>query len=171
MFKLSQKADYGLILLSSIAKQDVAGPVTTFLPASAQSSQPSEPSRPSKPEALRAVGIPSSRATRKPIPISLIARKHKISVKFLSQVAQELKKAGLLMSKEGVSGGYMLAKKPDKIKLLDVLKILEGELVEGKCFEEGHECTCGAGEMWQQMKEQMEATLGKKTVADLVISR
>ena len=55
-----------------------------------------------------------------------------------------------------------------QIPRLDVLKILEGELVEGKCFEEGHECTCGAGEMWQQMKKQMEGTLGQKTVADLV---
>ena len=127
MFRLSQKSDYGLILLSSLRQ-----------------------------------------AQGKPSPISKIAEKHKISSKFLSQIAQELKKAGILASKEGVAGGYSLAQKADKIKLLDVLKVLDGELVEGKCFEEGHECTCGAGEMWNEMKEQMEETIGKKTVADLV---
>ena len=64
-----------------------------------------------------------------------------------------------------------MAKSARDIKLLDVLKILEGELLEGKCFEEGHQCTCGAGEMWQEMKRQMEATMGEKTVADLVVTR
>ena len=127
MFRLSQKSDYGLILLSSLRQ-----------------------------------------AQGKPSPISKIAKKHKISSKFLSQIAQELKKAGILVSKEGVSGGYSLAKSAEQIKLLDVLKDLDGELVEGKCFEDDHECTCGAGEMWNEMKEQMEATIGKKTVADLV---
>ena len=129
MFRLSQKADYGLMLLSSLAR------------------------------------------SKKLIPISAIAQKNQISPKFLSQVANELKRAGILTSKEGITGGYSLAKSAGEIKLLDVLKILEGELVEGKCFEEGHECTCGAGEMWQQMKKQMEATLGKKTVADLIVSK
>src|SRR3989344_878701 len=127
MFRLSQKSDYGLILLSSLRQ-----------------------------------------AQGKPSPISKIAKKHKISSKFLSQIAQELKKAGILVSKEGVSGGYSLAKSASEIKLLDVLKVLDGELVEGKCFEEGHECTCGAGEMWSEMQQQMEETIGKKTVADLV---
>src|SRR3990170_4921055 len=127
MFRLSQKSDYGLILLSSLRQ-----------------------------------------AQGKPSPISKIAEKHKISPKFLSQIAQELKKAGILASKEGVFGGYSLAQKADKIKILDVLKILDGELVEGKCFEDDHECTCGAGEMWAEMKSQMEKTIGKKTVADLV---
>ena len=73
-----------------------------------------------------------------------------------------------MKSKEGVSGGYALAKSADQIKLLDVLKVLDGELVEGKCFENGHECVCGAGDMWTDMKAQMEETIGKKTVADLV---
>ncbi|OGD89200.1 hypothetical protein A3D81_01850 [Candidatus Curtissbacteria bacterium RIFCSPHIGHO2_02_FULL_40_17] len=129
MFRLSQKADYGLILLSNLAKS----------------------------KSLTSV--------------SKIANKNQISPKFLSQIAHDLKEAGILTSKEGVLGGYTLAKSARDIKLLDVLKILEGELLEGKCFEEGHQCTCGAGEMWQEMKRQMEATMGEKTVADLVVTR
>ena len=126
MFRLSQKSDYGLILLSNLAR------------------------------------------AKKQTAISQIASKNQISPKFLSQIAQELKKAGILASKEGVSGGYSWAKSASKIKILDVLKVLDGELVEGKCFEDDHECVCGAGEMWQEMREQIETTIGKKTVADLV---
>ena len=126
MFRLSQKADYGLILLSNLAR------------------------------------------AKKLTSISLVAKKNQISSKFLSQIAQDLKKAGIISSKEGISGGYILAKRPDEIRLLDVLKILDGELVEGKCFEDDHECVCGAQDMWRDVKRQLEETLGKKTVADLV---
>lgn len=126
MFRLSQKADYGLVLLSKLSK------------------------------------------SKKPISVAQIATKNQIPPKFLSQIAQELKRAGILKSREGVSGGYLLAKKPNEIRLLDVLKLLDGELVEGKCFEDDHECNCGAGDMWKDVKKQLEATIGKKTVADLV---
>src|SRR3989344_9052573 len=129
MFRLSQKSDYGLILLSRLS---------------------------------RAKSVTS---------VSKVAKENQISPKFLSQIASELKRAGILVSREGASGGYKLAKSADEIKLLDVLKVLDGELVKGECFEEGHECSCGAGEMWADMKMQMEETIGKKTVADLVVTK
>ena len=127
MFKLSQKSDYGLILLSNVAKSK---------------------------------GV---------ISVSSVAKKNKLSSKFLSQVANELKKAGIITSKEGVSGGYSLAKAANEIKILDVLVALDGGLVKGDCFEEDHECNCGAKDMWISMKQQMEETIGRKTVADLVV--
>ncbi len=127
MFKLSQKSDYGLILLSNLAKSK---------------------------------GVVS---------VSSVARKNKLSSKFLSQIALELKKAGIVESREGAGGGYALAKKANEIKILDVLTVLDGGLVKGDCFEEDHECNCGAKGMWMDMKEQMEETIGKKTVADLVV--
>jgi Rrf2 family protein len=127
MFRLSQKSDYGLILLSNVAKSK---------------------------------GV---------ISVSAVAKKNKLSSKFLSQVANELKKAGIIFSKEGVNGGYSLAKKATEIKILDVLTVLDGGLVKGDCFEDDHECKCGAKGMWGDMKKQMEETIGRKTVADLVI--
>lgn len=130
MFRLSTKADYGLILLSNLASRSARG---------------------------------------KLIPVSKIATQNKISPKFLSQIAQELKVAGILASKEGVSGGYTLAKDPKKIKILDVLKVLDGDIVAGECFDDDHECHCGGKGMWMQMRDEMSELLGKKTVADLVI--
>jgi len=127
MFRLSQKADYGLILLSNLSK------------------------------------------SKTPVSVATIARKNEIPTKFLSQIATELKKAGMIKAKEGASGGFMLAKKATEIKLLDVLKLLDGELVVGECFEDDHECHCGGKEMWQDLKKQLEETIGAKTVADLVV--
>lgn len=126
MFRISQKSDYGLILLSNLSKSK---------------------------------GLVS---------VSKVAQKNKISSKFLSQVANELKKAGIIRAKEGVSGGYSLSRPANEIKILDVLKVLDGELVKSECFEADHECLCGARDMWVEMKDQMEATIGRKTVADLV---
>lgn len=127
MFRLSNRADYGLILLSNLVHSN------------------------------------------KLVSISSVAKKNKISPKFLSQIAQELKRAGIITAKEGVSGGYTLAKDPQKINLLEVLKVLEGDLLVGECFEENHECVCGAEGIFSEMREQIEATIGKKTVADLVV--
>lgn len=106
--------------------------------------------------------------SKKLVSISSVAKKNKLSTKFLSQVAQDLKKAGFVTAKEGVSGGYTLAKKASDISILEVLKTLDGELVVSDCLEDDHECHCGGKDMWVEMKEQMEATIGKKTVADLV---
>lgn len=145
MFRLSQKADYGLILLSAIAKTHPRGEVKVT-------------------SRLHPGGV----AGTKFVSVAQIAKKNQISTKFLSQIAGELKRAGMLTSREGVSGGYVLAKKPEQIKILDVLKTLDGELVEGKCFEDDHECMCGGKDIWMDMKQQLEATIGSKTVADLV---
>lgn len=126
MFKLSQKSDYGLILLSNLSR------------------------------------------SKSRLSVSSIAKKNKISASFLSQVATDLKKAGIIASKEGSAGGFTLARAADKIRVLDVLKVLDGELVKSDCFEDGHECNCGGKDMWGELKTQMEETIGKKTVADLV---
>jgi len=128
MFRLSQKSDYGLILLSNLSR------------------------------------------SKKLVSVATVAKKNKLSSKFLSQVAGELKKAGIVNSKEGVSGGYTLAKAPTDIKILDVLKTLDGELVVSDCLQEDHVCNCGGKEMFMLMKKELEKTIGKKTVADLVVT-
>lgn len=143
MFRLSQKADYGLILLSSLAKTQ-AHPGGEVQAASSQHPRG---------------GFTS---------VSAISRKNKIPAKFLSQIAQELRHAGVISAREGVRGGYILARAAEKIKLLEVLKVLDKDLFSGECFEDDHECKCGAKEMWVSLRKEMEETLGKKTIADLV---
>ena len=148
MFRLSQKADYGLILLSSLAKLHSGSEAKAVLSS-------------------------HSRSVTKGqfVSIASVASRHKLSPKFLSQIARELKSAGILKSKEGISGGYNLAKKPREIKIIDVLNVLEGKFFEGRCFEEKGRCICGANIIWKDMKKQVETVLGGKSVADLVKSK
>ena len=51
-----------------------------------------------------------------------ISKKHGISQLFLKKIALRLKKAGLIQSKEGLHGGYMLAKVPTRISVWDVIQ-------------------------------------------------
>lgn len=100
-----------------------------------------------------------------------IASEKKLPYKFLSQVAGELQKAGILESKEGVGGGYRLARVPEKILVREVLDVLEGPMVAEAC-DHGDECGCGGACVHEAVEEKITAganrALAMFTVADLV---
>lgn len=56
-----------------------------------------------------------------------ISERNNISVKYLEQLFILLKKAGLVKSIKGANGGYILGKEPENIKLIEIIKTLEGE--------------------------------------------
>jgi Rrf2 family protein len=60
-----------------------------------------------------------------PIQIKEISKRQNISQRYLEQIFQKLRKAGLLKSKRGPRGGYTLAKSPDDITIGNVVKALE----------------------------------------------
>jgi Rrf2 family iron-sulfur cluster assembly transcriptional regulator len=55
-----------------------------------------------------------------------VASRQRIPVRFLEQIFQELKRAGLVESKRGPRGGFRLARSPDDVRLGDVLRAVEG---------------------------------------------
>ena len=61
--------------------------------------------------------------------------------RFLSKVAGNLKRSGLIISKEGKDGGYRLAKASNQVKLGQVIKALEGGLSLIRCST-GAKCSC-----------------------------
>ena len=76
--------------------------------------------------ALRAV-LAISRCQRgKPVQISELSESESIPVKFLEQILLSLKKAGLLRSKRGAGGGYLIAKAPDQVSLKEILELVDG---------------------------------------------
>ena len=58
--------------------------------------------------------------------LSDIARRRKLSSGYLVQIIQPLVKAKLIVSKEGKSGGYQLARNPKQISILEIIEALEG---------------------------------------------
>lgn len=65
----------------------------------------------------------------RPTQIREIAEREAIPARFLEQIFQDLKKAGILGAKRGPRGGYHLARPADEIRLGDVFRALEGPIV------------------------------------------
>ena len=60
-----------------------------------------------------------------------ISRRQAIPPRFLEQIFQDLKRAGLVTSKRGPRGGYALAINPEDIRVGDIVRALEGPIVLG----------------------------------------
>ena len=112
----------------------------------------------------------------KPVPLSDVSSRQNISVKYLEQIIRKLKKAGIVDSCRGPSGGHMLAKSPDKISIGQIVRILEESTVIADCAEQKKK-TCGvcnrAGEclsrwVWVEAGRAMFDCLDKITISSLL---
>lgn len=63
-----------------------------------------------------------------PVPIAELARRRDIPVQFLEQLFAVLRRAGLLRSQRGVKGGYLFAREPREITVLEIVELLDGPL-------------------------------------------
>jgi len=97
------------------------------------------------------------------VTLNEIARRQGISVKYLWQVINPLKTAGLLSVTRGAKGGYMLARSPEQITVLDIVRILEGSVVLLDCLTNKKHCDqmdiCVARTVWMEAQNAMEDVL------------
>jgi Rrf2 family transcriptional regulator, iron-sulfur cluster assembly transcription factor len=70
-----------------------------------------------------------------------IAERQAIPPRFLEQIFQDLKRAGLVTSKRGPKGGYALAKAPGEVRVGDVVRALEGEVRVGDTDDDPSACS------------------------------
>ncbi len=66
-----------------------------------------------------------------PVQIRVISERQAIPARYLEQIFQRLRRAGLIQSKRGPGGGYTLARAPEEISLREIIESLEGPLAEG----------------------------------------
>ncbi len=78
--------------------------------------------------ALRAVYDLAQHADA-PVQVRDVSLRQRIPLRFLEQIFQLLKRGGLVESKRGPKGGFVLAREPDQVKLGDVLRAVEGPVV------------------------------------------
>lgn len=64
-----------------------------------------------------------------PVQVKDVASRQRIPLRFLEQIFQSLKRAGLVDSKRGPRGGFTLARRADEVRLGDVLRAVEGPVV------------------------------------------
>lgn len=73
-----------------------------------------------------------------------ISTRQNIPKRFLEQILNDLKSAGILESKRGIAGGYRLKLSPDRINLAEVIRHIEGPLAPVSCVSERfyEKCSC-----------------------------
>ena len=123
---------------------------------------------------LRAMIDLARYSEEEPVSISSIAARQDISERYLEQLVGLLKKAGLVRSIRGATGGYVLAKSTGEISVGDVLRALEGSLEPVRCAafysEEG--CTAAEGcvtkYVWQKINESINEAVDHMMLDELV---
>lgn len=112
-----------------------------------------------------------------PVLISEISKKKKIPLKFLENILLELKKAGILDSKKGKGGGYFLIQNPAKVKVAQVIRVVDGPISMLPCvslyfYQKCKNCDekrCGLHEIMAGVRDATLNIVEKKTLRDLVI--
>jgi Rrf2 family cysteine metabolism transcriptional repressor len=107
-----------------------------------------------------------------PMLLRKIAEKQDISLAYLEHVISPLIAGGILRSTKGPKGGISLNKKPEDIKLSDVIRLLEGSVAPADCVDNPDICdradTCVTRDVWCEMKKAMDNILNSTTLQDMV---
>ncbi|MBI3444258.1 MAG: Rrf2 family transcriptional regulator [Magnetospirillum sp.] len=115
---------------------------------------------------------------RGPSLIADVAEAEKIPKKFLDAILLEMKNSGLLSSKKGKGGGYVLAKPASRIMVGDIVRVLDGPLAPVPCVSRTayrrcedciDEAACAVRSVMQDVRDAIAAILDNTTLADMAI--
>jgi Rrf2 family iron-sulfur cluster assembly transcriptional regulator len=105
----------------------------------------------------------------RPTSVKEIAERTTLPQPYLEQILLAVKGAGLVQSKRGVGGGYVLARPADQITLAEILAAVDGPLVTVIGEHDHCEGHCVLQEVWSGVSEEMREILERCTLADLVV--
>ena len=122
--------------------------------------------------ALRAVTVIAELQQDGPVLTKVIAAEGKVPSKYLSKVLRDLVRSNILKSTRGIGGGFRLRRKPEAIKLMDVVRPFEDLLASQECPLGNIRCSdkspCPMHERWGPVKESFQTLLCETTVADVI---
>ncbi len=124
---------------------------------------------------LRALLELANRKGGSPVQAKLIAQRQRIPHRFLEQVLNNLRKAGLVESIRGPHGGYILSHDPSAIRVSDVLEAVEGGPFSpgwSNGNQERHSNTAGGPDdllapIWKEVQTAVSSVLNRFTIQDL----
>ncbi|MBW8781841.1 MAG: Rrf2 family transcriptional regulator [Verrucomicrobia bacterium] len=88
--------------------------------------------------------------------IEQLAAIEAVPANYLVQILSELRNGGLITSRRGKQGGYALARPPKDITLYDIVKLIEGDLLELNGAGEGHSGR-RVNQIWREVRASLEA--------------
>jgi len=127
--------------------------------------------------ALRALMALAEAPENEPVLTGDIAESQAIPRKFLEQILLDLKHQGIVMSRRGKAGGYLLLRKPEAITFGEVLRLFDGPLAPlpclskmayRKCDDCKSEQTCRIRHVFAEVADATRAVLDRATIADAI---
>ena len=105
------------------------------------------------------------------ITIEEAARTFKVSKTHLNKVANTLTRGGYLKAIRGRSGGLVLGRRPELIRIGDVVRLTEPDFALVECFATGNQCVltsfCKLSGMFGEAMTSFQDTLDRYTLADV----
>lgn len=127
--------------------------------------------------ALKAMSILGREYGKGPLPIADLANRERIPRKFLETILLSLRNRGVLQSRQGKSGGYLLHRPPGEISIGKIVRIFEGSLAPVPCVavvpvQKCEECrdasACGIRIVMQDAHDAFSSILDSTTLADMI---
>jgi Rrf2 family cysteine metabolism transcriptional repressor len=120
------------------------------------------------------------RGSDQPVPLAEIADHEGLPLAYLEHLVARLRRAGLVDSRRGAHGGYLLAREPERITMAEVVEALEGAIAPIECIshtpdgttvcarESDAEHVCTTKLLWTRVRGSIVETLERTTLAELV---
>lgn len=105
-----------------------------------------------------------------PVQIRVISERQGIPSRYLEQIFQRLRRAGLVRSKRGPGGGYALARLPEQISLREIVEAVEGPLAETLEMEAPRDGSSPAFRpdfLWNLLAQRLAETLAATSLESL----
>jgi Rrf2 family protein len=109
------------------------------------------------------------------VSLAEVSKKEHLPLAYLEQLAAHLRRGGLVESTRGVRGGYRLTRSPAAISVLDVVRVVEGEVAPVECVAHDYvpgtcirEDDCASQSLWRRLKQSIDAVLSQTTLSELV---
>jgi Rrf2 family protein len=106
-----------------------------------------------------------------PVKAEQIAEAQSIPLNFLENILAELRRAGIVESRRGAAGGYLLAKPPEDVSLADIIRAVEGPLANVRGMSPDALEYEGSAErlrdVWVALRASVRAVLEQVTLADV----
>ncbi len=103
--------------------------------------------------------------------VKALARRQRLSVKYLERIMSALKRAGVVQAVRGTRGGYRLVAPPESVRMSDVFLALDGGWGLVKCVDRPESCSmssrCPTRRTWQELRDALTKVLDRTTLRDL----
>ena len=111
---------------------------------------------------------------KEPTSLTEISLRQGISIDYLEQLFSKLRKNNLVQSIRGPSGGYLLSKPPDEIKLLSIISAVDEKIKTVKCRKEskkgcnGKSIKCITHNLWDDLENHINKFFENNTLNDIL---